>query len=232
MIRCNQFSPPVFFYCDPKSKVERDIIKNKGYQPQISDLLFDYFRDEIVFLDVGENIEFFSIVAAEQYPGMSVHAFEPHQSIYARLQRNIDLNHNPSNLEIFPFALSNFSGSTTLYTASQEDFNQGVSSLGADMDGVRNDISQNVQVRQIDEIYENSIRPLSVIKIDVQGFEPEELRQGKGQYAVFDQSLFSSITTNYSSRLRMRGLRKIYSRHFSENRVTVYSTCHYSAQVF
>ena len=179
VIRCNQFSPPVFFYCDPKSKVERDIIKDKGYQPQISDLLFDYFRDEIVFLDVGANIGFFSIVAAKQYPGMSVHAFEPHQSIYARLQRNIDLNHNPPNLEIFPFALSNFSGSTMLYTASPEDFNQGVSSLGADMDGVRNDISQNVQVRQIDEIYENSIRPVSVIKIDVQGFEPEVLRGGE-----------------------------------------------------
>ena len=45
------------------------------------------------------------------------------------LQRNIDLNHNPSNLEIFPFALSNFSGSTMLYTASPEDFNQGVACI-------------------------------------------------------------------------------------------------------
>lgn len=61
--------------------------KDKGYQPQISDLLFDYFRDEIVFLDVGANIGFFSIVVAKQYPGMLVHAFEPHQSIYARLAK-------------------------------------------------------------------------------------------------------------------------------------------------
>lgn len=179
VIRCNQFSSPVLFYCDPKSKIEQDIIKTKGYQPHISDLLFDYFRNEIVFLDVGANIGFFSIVAAKLFPGMSVHAFEPNRSVYARLQRNIALNQNLTNLETFPFALSNFTGNTTLYTPSQEDFNQGLSSLGGEIDGVTNEISQIVEVKQIDEIYADSIRPVSIIKIDVQGFEPEVLRGGE-----------------------------------------------------
>jgi FkbM family methyltransferase len=179
VIRCSQFPSPVLFYCDPRSKIEQDIIKDKGYQPHISDLLFDYFRDEIVFLDVGANIGYFSIVAAKQFPRMLVHAFEPNQSVYARLQRNIGLNQNPVNLEVFPIALSNFSGNTTLYTPSPKDFNQGLSSLGADIDGVTNDLSHTVPVAQIDEIYENSTQAISVIKIDVQGFEPEVLKGGE-----------------------------------------------------
>lgn len=179
VIRCDQFASSVFFYCDPKSKIEHDIINDKGYQPNITDLLFDNFRDETVFLDVGANIGFFSIVAARQFPKLSVHAFEPNQSIYARLQRNIDLNRNLTNLEAFPFALSNFSGNTTLFMPSPNDSNQGLSSLGDAIEGVTKGMSQTTPVKQLDELYENSTQKVSVIKIDVQGFEAEVLKGGE-----------------------------------------------------
>ncbi len=178
VIRCDQFTSSVFFYCNPKSKIEHDIISDKGYQPNITDLLFDSFKDETVFLDVGANVGFFSIVAAKQFPKMAVHAFEPNDSICSRLKRNIDLNRNLENLEAFPFALSNFSGNTTLFMPSPNESNQGLSSLGDDIEGVTNGTSQSVSVKQLDELYEKSTQKVSAIKIDVQGFEAEVLAGG------------------------------------------------------
>ena len=178
VIRYDKLTSPVFFYCDLRSKIEQDIVKDQGYQPHIAKLLADFFRDDSIFVDVGADIGFFSLLAAKQFPKMTVHAYEPNQSIYARLKKNAVLNGSLNNLHLFSCALADFNGTAVLHIPSPFEDNQGVASLGANIGGITKPVQQSVEVRQLDELYQNASQPISIIKIDVQGFEPEVLKGG------------------------------------------------------
>jgi len=153
-------------FCNPHSYVER-LIASGLYEAKRRDFLCSLLYDNIIFVDIGANIGFYTILAAEQVN--CVFAFEPDPINFRRLLRNIELNKYESKVRTSFFALGNSNGKANLSRPLTDNF--GMASL------VTLPSSDSVEVKlcKLDEIPIPFTKFPSVIKIDVEGFELEVL---------------------------------------------------------
>ncbi len=136
-------------------------------------ILCDYLKKHVkagdIVLDVGANVGYISAVAASfAGPSGEVHGFEPLAECYARLNRLCELN--PEYRFIFNnIALGETDGFLPI------SFNPDGDSRNATLvPGKRYPQSRQVRVRRLDDYIAESItspRRISLIKIDVEGFE-------------------------------------------------------------
>ena len=130
---------------------------------------------EDVFLDVGANAGHWTIPMAKLFK--SVFAFEPVPQIYAKLNRNIALNHL-SNVSALQLALSDKDGFATFAVRSTYDnfggLNNGMGSLVQLDSEVRQELK--VPVDTIDLRFASTLDRVGMIKIDVEGAENLVLR--------------------------------------------------------
>jgi FkbM family methyltransferase len=138
---------------------------------EYDDMLFAlrYLRPGDVFIDVGANIGFYSLLASSVNSGAPVVAFEPHPVASSRLRENAALN-SFGNIHVRQVAAGSAAGSAML-----------TSDLGEQnriWTGEGNDASVQVPVVTLDgELTELGLDPASValVKIDTEGFEGEVL---------------------------------------------------------
>src|SRR5262249_32619494 len=86
-----------------------------GYEWGTTQLLERLLPRCSVALDVGSNIGYYTMLMGRLMRNGEVHAFEPWQPMYARLQRNVELNEF-DQLFIHCMAVSDQDGEQTLYT--------------------------------------------------------------------------------------------------------------------
>jgi FkbM family methyltransferase len=141
------------------------------YEFAVTHLVREYLKPGDVFVDVGANIGYYSIIAgAAVRDSGAVYAFEPSASVRARLERNVRLN-GLSQIVIRPEAVTASSGVVRL-----------VEPQGLGNDGLAyvesNGGNAGVEVRavRLDELPEFSERSPDLIKVDVEGGEPEVFR--------------------------------------------------------
>ncbi len=137
--------------------------------------IFDYIRDNIytkgrTIIDIGANFGFHTLEFADLVGDGKVISFEPQKLIYYQLCGNIILN-GYDNITAYNVALSdehNYLKMENLQYNSTETINIGNAHLDAYYDSGYNE----VEVRPLDSYEFDSV---SVIKIDVQGYEPRVL---------------------------------------------------------
>jgi FkbM family methyltransferase len=155
------------------------------YEFAVSHLVRQYLGPGDVFVDVGANIGYYSVIAgaAVGHSG-TVYAFEPSARIRARLERNVMLN-QMRQIMIRPEAVTAHSGIVRL-VEPQGVGNDGLAYVqtSAGSEGVE------VQAIRLDELPEFSERSPQLIKVDVEGGEPEVFR---GATALLDRSDAPSI---------------------------------------
>lgn len=140
------------------------------YEPFETSLLERYVRPGDVVLDVGANIGYYTLLLARLVgPNGRVHAFEPEPSNFALLEKNVREN-GYQNVVLHQAAVGEASGTTQLFLS---ETNLGDHQLGGAGNGRR-----AVDVRQvnIDEILADEERPISFVKLDIQGAETGALR--------------------------------------------------------
>jgi FkbM family methyltransferase len=152
----------------PRSEsVMRPFLARHGtWEPEEGQLLRRLIRPNCRFLDVGANVGYFSLLAARAAVGVSIVAVEPLPSNIALLRVNLWCNRVEA--EVLPLALTNGDRLVTLSTSVENPGDTRATAAG-------NLDSSDLLVPGIagDELFENQI--FDVIKIDVQGFEPDVL---------------------------------------------------------
>lgn len=125
-----------------------------------------------VFLDVGANVGFFSLLAARAVGATgSVHAIEPVPSNARQVEINAAAN-GFANISVVEAAASSTSGTTTLLLAEHPG-GAVVASAGTPPDPAG---SLEVRTVTVDELVRSgALRPPTVIKIDVEGAEVDAL---------------------------------------------------------
>ena len=120
-------------------------------------------KSEGLFLDIGSNIGYFSIVASPLY--REIHAIEASPSIYQRLDSQI--NHNDiKNIKTYNVAVGEREGHIDFY----KDKNQSGASSTIKSDS--NEFEARVPIAPLTEILGDiDWNDISFIKIDVEGFE-------------------------------------------------------------
>lgn len=126
-------------------------------------------RSQVVF-DVGANIGFYSLAMAQQLSEGQVLSFEPNPDTLAHLREHILLNHL-NNITASPLALSDGQGSAQL-----RDFGDGESGKFSlrDLDMSADGSAATVDTASLDgQMQKHRFDRLDLIKVDVEGHEPE-----------------------------------------------------------
>lgn len=147
-------------------KVFGDLVKQDNYEPHTVKFINRYIKPGDVCIDVGANIGLFSAQFARMVsPSGRVYAFEPSPHFRTVLQHT--LQHNGlENVTVFPYALSNRSGTAKL----QENSITG----GQCFPSAHKPLPQHeVTLRSLDSLADSlKLTRLDLIKIDVDGHEP------------------------------------------------------------
>ena len=146
--------------------IDRKLLFSGHFDPYLEKLISNLTPDD-VFLDVGANFGYFTLLAARQ--GASVMSFEPSARelgrLYGHLVLNPDLLHR---VQVFPSALGDVSCTTRLRMAG--DGNTGQNFVVKDGSVSADDVVIT-QRTWIDAVPTYSWQNISLVKIDVEGFE-------------------------------------------------------------
>jgi len=141
------------------------------YEDSFQELLLSLAIPGTVVVDVGANIGLHTIPLARRVGSDGqVIAFEPDPDNYRLLGRNIEVN-GIKNVVAYQKGLSSESGSALLYQSLE---NRGGLSLCPENVATSTHQVDHVAVEIVvaDDVLGNLERPISVVKIDVEGAEP------------------------------------------------------------
>ena len=139
------------------------------WEPQVTDVVVRNLAPGDVFVDVGANIGYDSLLAAWRVgPEGKVVAIEASPLAFALLQRNLKLNAYAKNVRAVQVAASDRPGKLNLYDVLEH--NMGAATTIAGRGGV---LVARVQAKPLLEILDPiEIDRVRLIKIDVEGAEP------------------------------------------------------------
>jgi len=158
------------FELSPKSDLFRRIAIEGTYEPKLVQVLLNYLERDGDFIDVGANVGFFSVLAAQKINGR-VLAIEPTPAALARLKTNIGINDLSERIIVYEGAASDDEGEISINVISGKEEYSSLGSLihpsiqGSDFEQI------NVKKQRIDNLVDQfNLRP-KFIKVDVEGAE-------------------------------------------------------------
>ena len=165
--------PEIFMQLDFADILGRELLMGHSHEPLTLKLIERLLVPGDVFVDIGANIGYFSLLAAQRVgTGGRVFSFEPNPAAVEKLRRNFALN--PTlRAEIVAAAVSDTSGEVRL--VQPDPWNLG---------GVRIDSLGSIAVRCAPLVTLAPAlldHPVQLVKIDVEGHEASVLR---GLFAV------------------------------------------------
>ncbi len=161
--------------CHPHDRVTSLAMYCGLYDSREMRFLLAYLRPGDTFLDVGANVAPYSLLAT-LVDGVSAVAFEPHPVARTRAAANVSLNGAEARVRLVPGAVSD-AGGTALLTADRGPTNTLVD------DGYDGE-AQEVETVSLDSFVRHEcLERVSLVKVDVEGHEPEVLRGAKALIA-------------------------------------------------
>jgi FkbM family methyltransferase len=152
-----------------------------NWEPAETEFILSVLAPGDVFLDVGANIGWFSILAAHAVgPEGRVYAFEPREEIHRRLVQSVAANKFEERCHVERVALGAAASETELAWIPSER-NPGHSFFAPQVLPEGAELLGRVPVRTIDSF--NISPPVRVVKIDVEGAEPQVLDGARGLIA-------------------------------------------------
>ncbi len=161
-----------------------------NYERRESLYMRKVFQPGIVFLDVGANIGYYSLLAVSELAGdISVHAFEPVSRQHAGFCENIERN-RIRNIRLNKLIVSDTCARQAIHLG--ESWNSGSASISTTYDG-------STDVEEVDSITldaycrQQNLSRVDVIKIDVEGHEMSVLKAATEVLAKFRPILFIEV---------------------------------------
>lgn len=164
------------FWVDMASNFGFRVTSAEGYEPETKALLSSFLRPGMVFVDLGANEGFFSVVAS-RLVGMTgkVLAIEPQTRLGPVIWRNLELN-NATNVTLAQVAVSAEAGVAEFNLAP--DTNSGSSGLTRATRYANP--TQAVRTLTLDAfLQEHNLSKVDVMKIDIEGYEYEAVLGAK-----------------------------------------------------
>lgn len=156
------------------------LIAYRQWERDLSRFIAEIVTPDTLFLDVGANFGYFSILAASrigQTGKGSVIAIEPNPKLVGLLNRNIEINWSMSPIEVVQGAAADRPGHLKLVIPADRAANASVASVKS-----RGDATIVVESVTIDDVVGG--RDVSLMKIDIEGFELAALRGARKTLAA------------------------------------------------
>ncbi len=210
------------FLVDPADYIDRCIAYDAIWEgSQLDDLAALCGSRRIdLFLDVGANSGFYSVMFAVKNLVAQIIAFEPDPGNYAHLCANLFLNHLAGKVRAVPLALGDKAGEVTLYEGAK--WNRGESTI-AEPDQTPKEITHRVRQIRFDDEFALAGKAI-IVKMDVEGYEFQALtgmeRTLRDNPCYLQVELYSDRLDELKAWFAARGyryLRTDYIDHFFTN---------------
>ncbi len=161
---------------DASRAIGRSIRTTGIYDLAVSEALARLITPGDTVVDAGANVGYMTVLAAVAagHNGR-VLAFEPHPELYAIAQRNAEVVRerlSVAPIELYQSALGDRTGTASLHVPSQFEANDGTSRIAENGDAARGSLP--VAIKTLDDVIGTD--RIAVLKMDVEGFEPQLLR--------------------------------------------------------
>lgn len=142
------------------------------HEPPISHLILSRLTPNSTFYDIGANVGFFTVLAANicSGPEGSVHSFEIDPSLIPLIQESVRLNQNAGLVFVNCVACADQLGKFVQFNAVQEN-NPSTNRIVADPKEERNNIASQAITTTIDHYWKQSGASPDLVKIDIEGAE-------------------------------------------------------------
>jgi FkbM family methyltransferase len=169
------------FKCFTKDNVICSAIKETGaWEKHLSEEIEKYYKPNTIYVDIGANYGTHSVYIANKIKKEGgtgkVLSFECQPKIIEIFKENVNINELNDYIQLFEYGLGNTEGSLDMIIP--KDYNNhnnpgGISLKNNNLTETENKIS--VPIKKLDDLDLNNI---SIIKIDVEGFELEAFEGG------------------------------------------------------
>lgn len=184
----------IAIYTTADNYIEWSILSTGTYEDEIGKLIKISLTEGDTAIDIGGNIGLQSLRMSSCVGTTGkVFAFEPLNYLQEKFKKNMALN-KANNVTLFPFALSDQQDELDLMI-NKNQWNQGTFSLSNKDSGPD---AQRIVVKVADEISEiQLLNKISLIKIDVEGFEFQVLRGLKQTLQKHQPRIIFEYDSNY-----------------------------------
>lgn len=163
-----------------------------GFEKDSINLWLRLSKNAVGILDIGANTGYYSILAKLTNPKSTVIAIEPVQRIFDRLVHNCEKN--TCSVECFNIALLDKDGPVILYDLPLEHHNLATLDGSGAVPFSEKRIPTKILGKTLDTLVdEQGIQRIDLIKIDVEGFEPNVLFGAKRTIQKWKPSMIVEI---------------------------------------
>ena len=155
----------------------RHIYFHGEYDPETSRLLQKLVEPGQVWLDVGGNVGFFTILLSKGVGQTGrVYVFEPNPPMVERIQASLALN-KATNVELIPHAVSNESNKDIIFYVPVGDGHNSGRASAVKFEDLSSTVKEvKVSTINLDDYLEKSSVKPDFMKIDIEGFEINAFR--------------------------------------------------------
>lgn len=171
--------PPVgdiYFKTNQTSFLTRELFWKGPEKFEFTSIFIKLIKKVDVFLDVGTNIGYYSILGGKFNPNLQVIAFEPSEGPMVYARENIKINNLEAIIKVEPLALSNEAGVLDFYNVTNPKFPtihnlSGEHNLTTSKDKIKyTKVKANAVI--LDEyVKTNKTESIDLMKIDTEGSE-------------------------------------------------------------
>ena len=172
------------FYMYLDSQYGNTLMLDKTYEPDGTAAIDSAIKDGWIALDLGANIGYFTLLMAQKC--RKVYSFEPSDSAFGLLQKNVKLNKLQDKVTLENKAVGSASSNMKLY-------HEPLGSGGNSFVNIAGGDSEDVECVSLDEYFKGKEKP-DIIKMDVEGWEEDAILGGKevfknAQFILFENNV-------------------------------------------
>lgn len=166
----------IYFKTNQTSFLTRELFWKGPKSFEFTSIFIELIKKMDVFLDVGTNIGYYSILGGKFNPDLKVIAFEPSEGAMIYACENVRINKLESIIKVEPLALSNKTERLDFYNVTNPKFPtihnlSGEHNLTASKDKIKY-VKTKADGIMLDQYFdENKLKRVDLIKIDTEGSE-------------------------------------------------------------
>jgi FkbM family methyltransferase len=148
-----------------------------GFEPYTSRVLRSLFERSTIFIDVGANYGFYSVLGAHWNQNLHIVAFEPVKEIFEGLLKNVKANNVENRVRCENLALSSRTGRAAFFLPQSENKDlESTGTLAAESwQSGKGSPQIEVETIRFDEYEASHPTRVDLVKIDVEDFEADVL---------------------------------------------------------
>lgn len=160
----------------PTEHIQQQLFWYGYYEKELGNLVKKVVRPNDVFIDIGANIGYFSILSATISPSVRVISFEPVKDLFKKMKENFSIN-DCKNIEAINAAAGEINERRELFISNADNLGMSSFHQPENYSGRK----EKVEVVSIDNWFKTSgLSKIDLVKLDIEGSELAALKGMKG----------------------------------------------------